>query len=760
MSAILQAFPDSLRRLARPLLWPSSFESDCAFREGLAEELGAGLRWGGLVGGGGLLLYVGIEILLLGRPVSWIENVGAAGVQVALVEDLLLLGLCIGAVVLQATGPSLVVGRLYAAVSTVVASGIFFRSDLVEGMVEVEFITLLYLFIVVAIPFQPWQALGVGGGIGGVFYLLGGSGWFVPAGVPASVDVGRHVLGLMYMMGMGTFVSTILYVTRCSNYRERQTREELEEERDRLKTLFDSLPTPVVHGDHEGDSLTIKDVNSAFEQTFGYEREKAIGKKLDEVIVPPDLADEAEMLNEQLVEKKSIQRESRRHTQNGLRTFQIKVSGRNGGEEGAVEGYGIYTDITERKKREQDLRRRKGKVEALYEAAQRLLSAEDEESIGVLIVELIEDTLGYPGAAVRFVRSGQLVPVCVSASLENYMPDRPSYDLDGNTPVAKAYQTGESRTSTDVRQLEDSVDRGQFRSSAYLPLGVHGTVSVGSLEKDGIDSFDLHLIEVLTSYATVILDRLEREEELVEARREAEKTNRLKSIFLANMSHEIRTPLTSIIGFAEAIGETVEEWESGPDVLRRFARLIESSGQSLLDTLDAVLNLSKLEAGEMELATEPVDLEAKARAMAEQFETKANEAEVDLKTEREVEEAVWAQADEGGLQIVLRNLVSNAIKYTDEGANVWIRVRQDGDAAVLEVEDTGIGMDAEQAPGLFEAFRQESEGTGRVYEGTGIGLAVTKEAIEQMEGGIEVETEKGVGSCFTVRLPKAEAPQP
>lgn len=758
MSTFLRIVPASLRRLARPLLWPSSFESDPTFRERLVEEVAAGLRWGGIAGSVGLLLYVGVEILLLGRPVSWIETVEEAGVHVTLLDDLLLLGLCIGAIVLQATRSSLGTSRLYAAVSTIVASGIFFRSDLAGGGVEIEFIALLYLFIVVAIPFRPWQALSVGIGIGVVFYLLGGRGWFVPAEVSRSVDVAQHALSLVFMAGVGTFVSTVLYVTRCSDYRERQTRGELEEERDRLKTLFDSLPTPVVHGRHEEDSLIIKDVNSAFEETFGYDRDEALGRSLDEVIVPPDLEDEAEGINEQLVESKSVQRESQRHTQDGIRTFQIKVSGRREGE-GAVEGYGIYTDITERKERERDLRSRKEKVEALYEASQRLLSAEDEESIGVLVVGLIEDTLDYPGAAVRFVRSNQLVPTCVSASLQTHMPDRPSYDIEGDTPVAKAYQAGESRISKDVRDLTDSVDRGRFRSTAYLSLGDHGTVSLGSFERDGIDSFDLHLIEVLASYATVVLDQLKREEELVEARREAEKANRLKSTFLANMSHEIRTPLTSIIGFAEAIGETVEEWDGGPDILRRYARLIESSGQSLLDTLNAVLNLSKLEAEEMELARDPVDLGAKATEVAEQFETKANEADVDLRTEED-EEVVWAQADEGGLQIVLRNLVSNAIKYTDEGGKVWIRVRQDGEAAVLEVEDTGIGMDAEQVPGLFEAFRQESEGTSRVYEGTGIGLAVTKEAIEQMEGTIEVETEKGVGSCFTVRLPRAEASEP
>jgi signal transduction histidine kinase len=99
--------------------------------------------------------------------------------------------------------------------------------------------------------------------------------------------------------------------------------------------------------------------------------------------------------------------------------------------------------------------------------------------------------------------------------------------------------------------------------------------------------------------------------------------------------------------------------------------------------------------------------------------------------------------------------VSNAVKYTGEGGQVWLRAFQTDTAAVLEVEDTGEGMDPAQAEKLFESFRQGSEGTSREYEGAGIGLSVTKQAVEQMDGSIEVKTETGEGTCFTIRLPLA-----
>jgi signal transduction histidine kinase len=176
----------------------------------------------------------------------------------------------------------------------------------------------------------------------------------------------------------------------------------------------------------------------------------------------------------------------------------------------------------------------------------------------------------------------------------------------------------------------------------------------------------------------------------------------------------------------------------------------------------------------MALDAEPVDLAAQARQVSDELrpqaeakglalevETGALEGEADAlegeagALEGEAGAAVWARADAGGVQIVLQNLVSNAIKYTEEG-RVQVRARYEEGAAVLEVEDTGIGMDPERAEELFEPFRQASEGIGREYEGSGVGLAVTQKAAETMGGSVEVQTEKGEGSRFVVRLPRAE----
>jgi signal transduction histidine kinase len=222
------------------------------------------------------------------------------------------------------------------------------------------------------------------------------------------------------------------------------------------------------------------------------------------------------------------------------------------------------------------------------------------------------------------------------------------------------------------------------------------------------------------------------------------------------MSHEIRTPLTSIIGFAEAIGDRGPEVSSpngnGQEV-PHFASLIEKSGRRLLETLNSVLDFSQLEAGSMSLNPQRINVNSEIEETLELFQTRAQDADVTLNVDLPGS-PLQAYADPEALRRILRNLVSNAVKFTDPGGSITIRAEQVADDVHLEVEDTGIGIDPQFVPHLFDAFKQESTGNERTHEGSGLGLAVAKRLVNLMHGSIDVETAKGEGTRFTVQLPQ------
>jgi signal transduction histidine kinase len=245
---------------------------------------------------------------------------------------------------------------------------------------------------------------------------------------------------------------------------------------------------------------------------------------------------------------------------------------------------------------------------------------------------------------------------------------------------------------------------------------------------------------------------------LVRARDEANAANVLKSHFLANMSHEIRTPLNGVLAMAEVMA-----MDDLKPAQRERLSVIRESGGLLLAVLNDVLDLSKIEAGRLELATEDFDLATLAGSLRDSFAGQARDKGLAFEVAVAAEaQGVWS-GDVDRLRQILGNLVSNALKFTLQGAvAVRFASAEDGSGLRIDVADTGIGISPEMQPRLFDKFVQADSSTTRQFGGSGLGLAICRELATLMGGGVAVQSREGQGSTFTVILamPRGETAAP
>jgi signal transduction histidine kinase len=345
--------------------------------------------------------------------------------------------------------------------------------------------------------------------------------------------------------------------------------------------------------------------------------------------------------------------------------------------------------------------------------------------------------------------------------------------------------------ASDPRMLpwrKEALDRG-YRSSAAFPIRVSGQ-TIGALAVYGTEPglFDEAMMALLGEVAAELslgLERMEQEarrkqaeeqiralnadlerrveertSELAAANRELElrnqeieRANRLKSEFVARMSHELRTPMNAIVGFSDLLGEEAD----GPlcPTYRHYVDRIREGAHHLLELINEVLDLSKIEAGRVELRCEHFSA---AEAVEEVLSVIRPLA--DAKTIR-IQQALAADlliyADRTRFKQVLYNLLSNGVKFTPEGGRIAVSAFAEGPAVRLEVSDTGIGIAAQEQEAIFDEFYQAGTSTRGVKEGTGLGLAITRRLVELHGGRIWVESEPGKGSRFFAAFPAAAA---
>jgi signal transduction histidine kinase len=393
----------------------------------------------------------------------------------------------------------------------------------------------------------------------------------------------------------------------------------------------------------------------------------------------------------------------------------------------------------------------------------------DLQAVLTTLVESAARLCDAPMAAITRPRGESFYHVAshgFPAGFDDYMRTIP-HEAGRGTLVGRTLLDGEVVHIHDVLADQQYVaheaqKRGGFRTMLGVPLLREGApISVLLLARTVVKPFMDKQIELATTFAdqaVIAIENVRLFDEIQDKSRQLAEASQHKSQFLANMSHELRTPLNAIIGVSEMLREDAEALKQDTEPLDR----VLGAGRHLLALINDILDLSKIEAGRMELQLEPFALAPLIADVVKTIEPLAarNANQVAVQCDAEIG---TLHADQMRLRQALLNLMSNANKFTDQGSiNIDARQEQEGgrDWVSIAVTDTGIGMTAEQMNRLFQEFSQADASTTRKYGGTGLGLAISKRFCQMMGGDITVASEPGRGSTFTIRLPRiVETPE-
>jgi len=279
-----------------------------------------------------------------------------------------------------------------------------------------------------------------------------------------------------------------------------------------------------------------------------------------------------------------------------------------------------------------------------------------------------------------------------------------------------------------------------------LPIGA---ITVGREAGRAFSDEQIQLLKTFADQAVIAIENVRLFTELEAANRELGAASQHKSEFLANMSHELRTPLNAIIGFSEVLSERM--FGELNEKQEEYLKDIHASGQHLLSLINDILDLSKIEAGRMELEVTDFDLPMAIDDAMTLIRERAARRSIALHT-RVDERLGQVQADERKIRQVLLNLLSNAIKFTPEGGRIEVGAKPVNGFVEVSVSDTGVGIAPEDQEAVFEEFRQVGTADKKV-EGTGLGLALSRKFIELHGGKIWVKSQIGQGSTFTFTVP-------
>ena len=493
-----------------------------------------------------------------------------------------------------------------------------------------------------------------------------------------------------------------------------QAEHDLNEQKHYLEALFKNSPEAIVHFDQ---NHCIIDINPRFTSIFGYTLDEVLGKNIDEVLLDKEKLPESQQFYEDFLMGKENVAETYRIHKNGTPIDVLTKGTPIITNEGIVGGYASYQDIG-----------------SLKEAARQLKESENQKAS---IIESMPDLL------LQFDREGRYLSLMVGD--EGLLTRKPA----GITGKKMTEILPENLANQSMAALEEAFRSGEMQIIEYEADTLSGKKQFESRIKAYSEGEAIAIVRDIT-------DRVNMMAELVRAKEQAESASMAKTEFLANMSHEIRTPMNGMIGFMQLL-----EFTDLNEEQREYLSYINTASETLLNVINDILDISKIEAGRMELSLAEFDLLETLHAAVLPYRAHAEKKGLKLSLEADLDEELCrnVMGDSLRLRQILTNLVSNAIKFTTEGSvNVSVHsemIADDKCHVCFKVADSGIGMSEEVIDMIAKPFVQGDSSTNKKYGGTGLGLAIARRFVEMMGGKLTIRStvDEGTVISFQVAFP-------
>jgi PAS domain S-box-containing protein len=516
---------------------------------------------------------------------------------------------------------------------------------------------------------------------------------------------GEIITGLFYAKII--HIKNKLYI--ISSFNDITERKQSEEN---FRSIFDknSAAIAIIEPD-----TTISMVNREFCTESGYMMHEVIGKSWTELILPEDLDRLKEFNRKRLI-----------NPNDAPDKYEFSFYNKNGEVQQVIGSFAMlsnqkmiasFVDITDRKRAEKQLKESLSLTKAALESIHNGILVVSNQGTVIKTNAMFAEMWSIPDNVLSSGDDKKLIGFVLEQLAD---PD------EFNNKVSELYKTPDA-TSNDLIYFKDGRIFDRISKPMYL----------GGVPKGRVWSF------------LDITERNQIESELIKAKEKAEESDRLKSAFLANMSHEIRTPMNGILGFTELLKEPNLTGEEQQD----YIRIIQNSGARMLNTIDSIVNISKIESGMMNVDKKESNINEQTEYIYKFFKQEvANKGlKFFFKNGLSSKEAI-IKTDHEKIYSILTNLVKNAIKFTKEGS-IEFGYERKGEYLEFFVGDSGTGIPETDRKLIFERFRQGSESLDRNYEGSGLGLSISKSYVEMLDGKIWVESEVGKGSTFYFTIP-------